>query len=64
MTRKSQVQIDQERRDFILSKKPLLPNGECHYCGWSVPKLAHWCSTGCAREFESEKEALTLRHGL
>lgn len=64
MTRRTQAQIEADRRNFILSKKQLVPNGECHYCGYAVPKLAHWCCSGCAKEYESEKEALTLRHGL
>lgn len=55
---KPQAQIDAERREFILSKKQLVPNGTCHFCGFSVPKLAHWCSSYCAKQYDAEKAGL------
>jgi predicted nucleic acid-binding Zn ribbon protein len=54
MTRKTPEQAAADRRKMMLSEKPLVPDGFCHYCGWSVPKLAHWCSTGCAVLYEEE----------
>lgn len=59
--RKTKEQIDAERREFILSGARLVPKKACNYCGFSVPPLALWCSSSCAREFASEKEAIAAR---
>lgn len=61
MASKPMAQIDAERRAFILAKKQPMPKGECNYCGHKVPPLAIWCSGSCAREFDSEKEAIRAR---
>lgn len=60
----TQAEIDAARKAAILAHAPLYPKMTCHCCGTKVPKLAIWCSGGCAREYAAEKEALTLRHGL
>lgn len=56
--RKTMAQIDAEREQQILSRKPLAPKGTCNYCGFSVPKLALWCSSPCANLYAEEKERL------
>ena len=58
--RKTKEQIDAERRESILKKKRIVPNGSCHYCGFTVPKLAHWCCSECANLYAEEKERLVL----
>lgn len=58
---KPYAQIAAERRQAILDRKQLVPNGTCHYCGYAVPKLAHWCGTPCAQDYAAEKEALSVR---
>jgi hypothetical protein len=57
-TRKSLTQAEADRRTMMLSGKPLVPDGFCHYCGWLVPRLAHWCCSECATLFSNEKSAL------
>lgn len=63
MTRKPQAQIDADRQNFILARKQLIPTGCCNFCGWIVPKLALWCSSGCAQDFAAEKAELLARDG-
>lgn len=58
-TRKPAAQAAEDRRNMMLAEKPLVPDGFCHYCGWVVPRLAHWCCSECAVLFDKEKAALT-----
>ena len=57
-TRKPAEKAAADRLKMMTSGKPLVPDGFCHYCGWSVPRLAHWCSSPCATEYANEKAAL------
>jgi hypothetical protein len=58
MTRKTLQQAAADRRKMMLAEKPLVPDGFCHYCGWVVPKLAHWCCSECATLYANEKATL------
>lgn len=49
------AEIKAARRAAILARAPLIPKGECHCCGWGVPKLALWCSFSCAQDYAAEK---------
>lgn len=61
MTRKTIAQIDADRRNFILSGKPIIPTGRCLYCDFSVAPKVLYCDAACAREFAAEREAIAAR---
>lgn len=54
----TQAEIDAARKAAILARAPLIPKGTCHGCGFKIPKLALWCSSSCATDYEREKTAL------
>lgn len=60
---KTYAEIKAARQQLILSRKPLIPCGTCHNCGWKVPAKAHWCSGACAEDFDAEKAELLARDG-
>lgn len=49
------VEIAATRRDAILKRAPIIPKERCHCCDWPIPKLALWCSSSCATDYEAEK---------
>lgn len=55
----SPAEQDAARRAAILAGAPIIPKGECHYCGYQrIPKRDLWCSADCCREYEEEKRDL------
>lgn len=52
------AEIAAARKAAILAHAPLIPKGECHCCGWELPKPALWCATQCALDYEAEKAEL------
>lgn len=55
---RTRAQIDTDRQERILTGKPLLPHGECNFCGYRIPPRALWCGYSCSQEFEQEKKEL------
>jgi predicted nucleic acid-binding Zn ribbon protein len=39
------------------------PKLSCNFCGHVVGKGAIWCSTDCAKDYEAERNALTVEGG-
>lgn len=58
MERKPYEQVERERREDILARRPVTPKGACNYCGMSVPRGALWCSANCAKDHQEEKVAV------
>lgn len=50
--------VTAQRRADIKAGKPLLPKQACHFCGYSVPRLALWCSSECAVSHANERAEL------
>lgn len=47
-----------KRRNDMVSGRSLVPAGGCHFCGHMVGKGALWCSTGCAQDYATERQAV------
>lgn len=55
----SPAEQDAARRAAILAGAPIIPKGECHYCGWDrLPKGGLWCCADCASSYEAERRDL------